>query len=114
MGDEASTRAAQLSYARQRALELAMATASGARLLLLDEPTAGMSRAEAIEALALIRRMADGRTVLLIEHDMDIVFDLADRISVLVDGVVIATGTPAQIRANPSVREAYLGPARAP
>lgn len=114
MGDEASARAAQLSYARQRALELAMATASGARLLLLDEPTAGMSRAEAIEALALIRRMADGRTVLLIEHDMDIVFDLADRISVLVDGVVIATGTPAQIRANPSVREAYLGPARAP
>ncbi|MCG1054061.1 branched-chain amino acid ABC transporter ATP-binding protein/permease [Mycetohabitans sp. B5] len=113
MGDEASARAAQLSYARQRALELAMATASGARLLLLDEPTAGMSRAEAIEALALIRRMAAGRTVLLIEHDMDIVFDLADRISVLVDGVVIATGTPAQIRANPGVREAYLGPARA-
>ncbi|MCG1041803.1 branched-chain amino acid ABC transporter ATP-binding protein/permease [Mycetohabitans sp. B8] len=112
--DEASARAAQLSYARQRALELAMATASGARLLLLDEPTAGMSRAEAIEALALIRTMAAGRTVLLIEHDMDIVFELADRISVLVEGVVIATGTPAQIRANPRVRNAYLGPARAP
>lgn len=113
LGDEASARAAQLSYAQQRALELAMATASGARLLLLDEPTAGMSRAEAIEALALIRAMAAGRTLLLIEHDMGVVFDLADRISVLVDGVVIATGTPAQIRTNPDVRDAYLGPARA-
>lgn len=109
---DAGKRAAQLGYARQRALELVMAMASGARLLLLDEPTAGMSRAEAIEAVALIRTIAAGRTILLIEHDMEAVFDLADRISVLVDGVIIATGTPAQIREHPGVRDAYLGHAR--
>ncbi|KAG0194715.1 hypothetical protein DFQ28_007861 [Apophysomyces sp. BC1034] len=110
--EDAGTCAGQLSYARQRALELAMATASGARLLLLDEPTAGMSRAEAIEAVALIRTLAVGRTIMLIEHDMDAVFDLADRISVLVDGMIIATGTPAQIRVHPGVRDAYLGQVR--
>lgn len=112
IGHEADKPAGALGYAQQRALELAMTAASGADVLLLDEPTAGMSRAEARDAIELIRVLARGRTVLLIEHDMDAVFDLADRISVLVDGVVVATGTPAQIRDDPRVRAAYLGDAR--
>jgi branched-chain amino acid transport system ATP-binding protein len=101
--------AAHLTYAEQRALDLGIALATDAPLILLDEPTAGMNRAEAARALALIRATTQGRTLLVIEHDMDAVFGLADRISVLVQGRVIATDTPAGIRANRDVQEAYLG-----
>ena len=98
-----------LSYAEQRALEIAVTLAGDARVVLLDEPTAGMSRAEAETTVALIRRLTEGRTLVMVEHDMAVVFDLADRISVLVEGQVLATGTPAEIRANMAVQEAYLG-----
>jgi branched-chain amino acid transport system ATP-binding protein len=105
----ADERAARLTYAEQRALDLGIALATDAPLILLDEPTAGMNRAEATRALDLIRATTQGRTLLVIEHDMDAVFGLADRISVLVRGRVIATDTPAGIQANRDVREAYLG-----
>jgi branched-chain amino acid transport system ATP-binding protein len=105
-GDE---RAASLGYAGQRALDLGIALATDAPILLLDEPTAGMNRAESARALDLIRSTTKGRTLLIVEHDMQAVFALADRISVLVRGEVIATGTPAEIRVNEAVREAYLG-----
>ena len=98
-----------LSYAEQRALEIGITIAGGAETILLDEPTAGMSRSEADHAVALIRRITAGKTLVMVEHDMSVVFDLADRISVLVYGELIASGTPAEIRANPAVREAYLG-----
>ncbi|HZZ13557.1 MAG TPA: ABC transporter ATP-binding protein [Paraburkholderia sp.] len=101
--------AGALSYAEQRALDLGLALACGAHTLLLDEPTAGMNRAEAARAIELIRETTAGRTLLMVEHDMDAVFALADRISVLVQGRIIATGTPAAIRANEAVRAAYLG-----
>jgi branched-chain amino acid transport system ATP-binding protein len=104
--------AARLTYAEQRALDLGIALATDAPLILLDEPTAGMNRAEASRALALIRATTQGRTLVVIEHDMDAVFGLADRISVLVQGRVIATGTPAAIRDDRAVREAYLGESR--
>jgi branched-chain amino acid transport system ATP-binding protein len=103
--------AASLSYAEQRALDLGIALSTGADVLLLDEPTAGMSRAEAERALTLIRETTRGKTLLIVEHDMQAVFALADRISVLVRGRVIATGTAAEIKANALVREAYLGDA---
>ncbi|MCB1664690.1 MAG: ABC transporter ATP-binding protein [Pseudomonadales bacterium] len=103
--------AGALSYAEQRTLELGLALASGAELILLDEPVAGMNRREAEQAIALIRRVTQGKTLLLVEHDMGAVFELADRISVLAGGRVIATGTPTQIRANPQVQQAYLGSA---
>lgn len=107
------TPAAELSYAEQRALDLGIALASGARTLLLDEPTAGMSRAQAARMIALIRATTQGRTVLMIEHDMDAVFGFAERITVLVRGAVVATGAPDTIRADPRVRAAYLGEGRA-
>ncbi|MDA3887448.1 MAG: ABC transporter ATP-binding protein [Allgaiera sp.] len=100
---------AELSYADQRALEIGITIAGDPDVILLDEPTAGMSRGETEHAVALIRRVTDGKTLLMVEHDMDVVFDLADRISVLVYGQIIATGTPEEIRANPDVRRAYLG-----
>lgn len=98
-----------LTYAEQRALEIAITVASGADVVMLDEPTAGMSHAETAEMVGLIRRITEGRTLVMVEHDMSVVFDLADRISVLVYGRIIATGTPEAIRANPEVQEAYLG-----
>lgn len=98
-----------LSYADQRALELGIAIAGGAHTILLDEPTAGMSHSEIEQAVALIRRISAGKTLVIVEHDMGVVFDLADRISVLVYGEIIATGAPAEIRASAAVREAYLG-----
>ncbi|NKJ47332.1 ABC transporter ATP-binding protein [Burkholderia sp. SG-MS1] len=101
--------AGTLSYAEQRALDLGIALAGGAHTLLLDEPTAGMNRAEAARAIELIREATGGRTLLMVEHDMDAVFALADRISVLVQGRIIASGTPAAIRADAAVRAAYLG-----
>jgi branched-chain amino acid transport system ATP-binding protein len=90
-------------------LEIAITLASGADVILLDEPTAGMSRSETEQTVELVRRIAHGRTLVIVEHDMSVVFDLAETISVLVYGRVIAIGTPAEIRANRLVKEAYLG-----
>ena len=98
-----------LTYAEQRALEIGITMAGGADVILLDEPTAGMSKAETERAVDLIRRISEGRTLLIVEHDMSVVFGLADRISVLVYGEIIATGSPAEIRTNAKVKEAYLG-----
>ncbi len=98
-----------LSYAEQRALEIGMTVAGGAEAVLLDEPTAGMSNTETEQAMALIRRLTAQRTLLMVEHDMRVVFDLADTITVLVYGQVIASGPPAEIRASRAVQEAYLG-----
>jgi branched-chain amino acid transport system ATP-binding protein len=100
-----------LSYAEQRALEIGITIAGGADVIMLDEPTAGMSRSETEHAVALIRRVSEGKTLVIVEHDMSVVFDLADRISVLVYGQVIATDTPQRIRGNAAVQEAYLGTA---
>jgi len=101
--------ASLLTYAEQRALEIGITIAGGANVILLDEPTAGMSRAETERAVELIRRLSEGRTLVIVEHDMSVVFGLADRISVLVYGQIIASGTPEEIRGNPKVKEAYLG-----
>ena len=103
--------AGNLAYAEQRALEIGVTIAGGARTILLDEPTAGMSRAETERAVTLIRRVSEGRTLVMIEHDLGVVFDLADRISVLADGRVIASGPPEQVRGDKAVRTAYLGAA---
>jgi branched-chain amino acid transport system ATP-binding protein len=103
------TPAGVLTYAEQRALEIGITIAGGAGIILLDEPTAGMSRQEAEHAVALIRKISEGRTLVMIEHDMSVVFDLADRISVLVYGQTIASDAPAQIKANAAVHQAYLG-----
>jgi branched-chain amino acid transport system ATP-binding protein len=105
------TQAGLLTYAEQRALEIGITIASGADVILLDEPTAGMSRSESDRAVELIRRVTEGKTLVMVEHDMSVVFGLADRISVLVYGEVIASDVPAAIRANPKVQEAYLGTA---
>ena len=103
------TAAGLLPYADQRALEIGMTIAGGASVILLDEPTAGMSNTETDNAMELIRRVSEGKTLLMVEHDMKVVFDLADVITVLVYGQVIASGPPQEVRANPAVQEAYLG-----
>ena len=103
------TAAGLLSYADQRALEIGMTIAGGASVILLDEPTAGMSNTETDNAVELIRRVSRGKTLLMVEHDMKVVFDLADVITVLVYGQVIASGPPHAVRANAAVQEAYLG-----
>jgi branched-chain amino acid transport system ATP-binding protein len=100
-----------LAYAEQRALEIGLAIVGGADTILLDEPTAGMSHAETERAVALIRRVTEGRTLVMVEHDMGVVFDLADRITVLDDGTVIASGPPETVRGDAAVRTAYLGAA---
>jgi branched-chain amino acid transport system ATP-binding protein len=101
--------AAILSHGEKRALEIAMALATGPRLLLLDEPMAGMGPEDSAQMVRLLAQLKRDLTIVLIEHDMDAVFALADRITVLVYGRAIATGTPAAIRANDDVRQAYLG-----
>ena len=98
-----------LTYAEQRALEIGITIAGGARVILLDEPTAGMSRHEAEHTVELIRSLTRDRTLVMVEHDMSVVFGLADRISVLVYGGIVASDTPERIRANDAVRAAYLG-----
>ncbi len=105
----ADTLASALSHGEQRQLEIAMALAGAPRLLLLDEPMAGMGAEESLRMVALLRGLKSRCGMLLIEHDMDAVFALADRITVLVYGRAIATGTPEEIRGNPEVRQAYLG-----
>lgn len=109
MTGKRDTAAGVLTYAEQRALEIGITIAGDPPLILLDEPTAGMSRAEADAAVALIRSVSQDRTLVMVEHDMGVVFDLADRISVLVYGAIIATDVPAQIRRNEAVQNAYLG-----
>jgi branched-chain amino acid transport system ATP-binding protein len=100
---------ADLSHGERRQLEIAMALATKPRMLLLDEPMAGMGPEESARLIEILRRLKGGMTILLIEHDMDAVFALADRISVLVYGRIIASGDPGAIRADPAVRQAYLG-----
>ncbi|MCR5856258.1 ABC transporter ATP-binding protein [Mesorhizobium sp. J428] len=107
--DRWRTPAGVLTYGEQRALEIGLTIAGDADVLLLDEPTAGMSHAETERVVKLIRKVSENRTLLMIEHDMHVVFDLADRISVLVYGEVIASDTPARIKANIAVQQAYLG-----
>ncbi len=101
--------ASVLSYGKHRALEISLAMATDPELVLLDEFAAGMSRDETHNAVELIRKLTVGKTVVIIEHDMDVVFNLADRITVLHYGRILATGTPDEIRKNQSVKDAYLG-----
>ena len=101
--------AGQLSYGEQRQLEIAMVLATEPSLLLLDEPLAGLGHDEALRIVALLREVARGRTVVLVEHDMDAVFSISDAVTVLVDGRVLTTGSPEQVRQSRAVREAYLG-----
>ena len=101
--------AMNLTYAEQRALEIGITIAGGAGVILLDEPTAGMSKSETQRFIGLIRDVTAGKTLLTVEHDMGVVFGLADKIAVLVYGEVIAFDVPEAVRANPRVQEAYLG-----
>jgi branched-chain amino acid transport system ATP-binding protein len=101
--------AGTLSYAEQRALEIGVTIAGGAEAILLDEPTSGMSVSESAQTVELVREVSEGKTLVMVEHDMGVVFGLADRISVLVYGELLATGAPQDIRANAAVQEAYLG-----
>lgn len=103
------TLATNLTYAEQRALEIGVTIAGGANVVLLDEPTAGMSKSETSRFIELIREVTVGKTLLTVEHDMGVVFGLADKIAVLVYGEVIAFDVPEAVRANPRVQEAYLG-----
>ena len=103
------TLAVNLTYAEQRALEIGITIAGGANVILLDEPTAGMSRSETTRFIHLIKEVTEGRTLLTVEHDMGVVFGLADKIAVLVYGEVIAFDKPEAVRANARVQEAYLG-----
>ncbi len=109
LADRADTPVAALAHGERRQLEIAMTLASSPKLLLLDEPMAGMSHAESEGVVGLLAGLKGRYTILLVEHDMDAVFALADRITVLVYGRAIACGTPEEIRANPEVRDAYLG-----
>ncbi|WP_315127141.1 ABC transporter ATP-binding protein [Comamonas antarctica] len=103
--------AMNLTYAEQRALEIGITIAGGASVILLDEPTAGMSNSETARFIQLIKQVTEGRTLLTVEHDMGVVFGLADKIAVVVYGEVIAFDTPDRVRANARVQEAYLGSA---
>ena len=107
--DKAHVLSADLSHAEQRILELGIAYATQPKLLLLDEPMAGTGPQESELIISLIEKIKSNASIFLIEHDMDTVFRLADRISVLVNGVLIATGTPEEIRSDPQVKAAYLG-----
>jgi branched-chain amino acid transport system ATP-binding protein len=109
LGIRANVPVGELAHGEQKQLELAIALATGPRLLLLDEPMAGLGAAESAHMLDLLRKLKGEATILLIEHDMDVVFALADRVSVLVNGQCIATGTSDFVRSNEAVRVAYLG-----
>ncbi len=105
----AGSLARELAYGEKRRLEIALALATKPRVLLLDEPTAGMSPAERAQTVQLLKRIAAGMTIVIVEHDMDVVFELADRVTVLSEGRTLAEGSPAEIQKNPAVRAAYLG-----
>ena len=109
LSEKTNATAGNLAHGEQRALEIGLALATRPKLVLLDEPMAGMGPEDAKHAIELIRRVRTQVTVLLVEHDMDAVFRLADRISVMVNGRLIATDSPEKIRLNPEVRKAYLG-----
>lgn len=109
LSPRASAIAGEMSYSEQRSLEIAMTLASDPKVILLDEPMAGMSKEETGYTSTLIKEVTAGRALLIVEHDMEVVFSLSDRISVLVYGEIIATGTPDEIRLNAEVKEAYLG-----
>jgi branched-chain amino acid transport system ATP-binding protein len=107
--EDRNTLVSALSYGKSRALEISMALATDPELVLLDEFAAGMSKEETQDAVALIRKLTQGKTVVIVEHDMDVVFNLADRITVLHYGKILATGKPEDIRNNQDVKSAYLG-----
>lgn len=109
LGARARMIATHLSHGEQRQLEIAMVLATQPRIILLDEPLAGMGQSEARKVVDLIASLKKGRAVLVVEHDMDAVFELADRLTVMADGHVIASGSPQQVRVDPAVRLAYLG-----
>lgn len=112
LGKKRDVLAMNLTYAEQRALEIGITIAGGAEVILLDEPTAGMSKSETLRFIQLIRQVTEGKTLLTVEHDMGVVFGLADKIAVVVYGEVIAFDTPEAVRSNPKVQEAYLGSAQ--
>jgi len=103
------TQAGELSHGEQGQLEIGMLMAISPKLMLLDEPTSGMSRNETLELIEILRRLSERLTLVLVEHDMDVVFQLAHKITVLVNGSVLASGTPAAMREDAAVRAAYLG-----
>jgi branched-chain amino acid transport system ATP-binding protein len=109
LAERAAEIASALSHGEQRQLELAMVLATAPEVLLLDEPLAGMGQEESSRMIALLQRLAPDHAILLVEHDMDAVFAIADHITVLVNGEVLESGLPASIRASPAVRQAYLG-----
>ena len=107
--DVLDTPAATLSHGRQRAVELGLSLMSDPSVLLLDEPLAGVGQAEIEQTVALIERVRHGRTVLLVEHNMDVVMNISDEIIVMINGEILMRGTAAEVQADPRVREAYLG-----
>lgn len=109
LSDMADTIASRMSHGQQRHLEIGMVLATRPRIILLDEPLAGMGQREARDMIALIARLGEQQALLLVEHDMDAVFSLARRLTVMADGQMIGSGTPEEVRANPHVRAAYLG-----
>ncbi|HEY9080420.1 ABC transporter ATP-binding protein [Magnetovibrio sp.] len=109
MEDKANLKVTELAHGEQRQLELAMALAAGPTVLLLDEPMAGMGQSESLAMMEILRPLKGEVSILLVEHDMDVVFALADVVSVLVKGSVLMTGSPDEVRANTEVRRAYLG-----
>ena len=109
LGEHAERHAGALSHGEQRQLEIAMVLATDPEVLLLDEPLAGMGTEESVRMVKLLRRLAADHAILLVEHDMDAVFALADRITVMVNGQVLESGAPSQIRASAAVQQAYLG-----
>jgi branched-chain amino acid transport system permease protein len=107
--ERADVPVSELAYGEKRRLEIGLALASSPTLLLLDEPLAGMSPRERAETVQLLKNIRRGRTLIIVEHDMDAVFELAERITVLYEGTILAEGTPAEIQRNSQVQEAYLG-----
>jgi len=107
--DVRNVQASELSYGKQRHLELALTVTRDPILIMLDEPTAGLNSEETRNAVQLIRQLTEGKTLLMVEHDMEVVFNLADRITVLNDGEILATGRPDEIRLDGKVKKAYLG-----